>query len=58
MYARVLGRDGVVPRSEFVRTGISGVGDRARQFNDQLPIEGKVVAVAACYFESGCRIRI
>ena len=47
--ATVLGRDGSAAASETILVGVIGSGNRARQLMDQLPEEGRVIAIADCY---------
>lgn len=47
--SRVLGREDGPAANEIVHIGVIGVGNRARQLIDQVPVGGKVTAVADCY---------
>jgi predicted dehydrogenase len=47
--ARVLGREGTVSANETIVVGVIGTGNRARQLMDQLPPEGRIIAIADCY---------
>lgn len=45
----VLGGDGRPGVSEQVRIGVIGCGNRANQLMEQMPSDGRIVAVADCY---------
>jgi predicted dehydrogenase len=48
---RVLGLENAPGANEQVSIGVIGVGGRARQLVDQIPLGGKVVALADCYLQ-------
>lgn len=47
--ASVLGKDHAAAASDTILVGIIGTGNRARQLMDQLPNQGRIVAIADCY---------
>lgn len=46
---RVLGLENSPPPSEQITIGVIGVGGRSRQLMDQVPADGRIVALADCY---------
>ena len=46
---RVVAREGRPGANGEIRIGVVGTGGRARQLMEQLPLPGKVVAIADCY---------
>jgi predicted dehydrogenase len=46
---RVLGLENTPPPSEQILIGVIGVGGRSRQLMEQVPVGGRIVALADCY---------